>query len=204
MLNWARVLSISAISGAVAMSISASAQTADPPLFAFFKTFCADTRGDAAAIRKAVEAAGGQVTTIPDTDTSPLKMRWEKGTDGQKIRLAAGGWYMHANRNNPNERYLTDCYVWDSSHDVAGAEAIRNWVGVPPTDTRPFAGMSKATYTYKDVAGVRSAIPSDRYNDTDDVWRLDVMDLVDNAGGGAIYVHLYHSTIPRQAAPTSN
>jgi CspA family cold shock protein len=39
MLNWTRGLGISAISGAVAMSVSASAQTADPPLFTFFKTF---------------------------------------------------------------------------------------------------------------------------------------------------------------------
>jgi hypothetical protein len=194
MLNWRRSLTISAVSGAVVMSVIASAQTADPPLFSFFKTFCADTRGDEGAIKKAVEAVGGQVTMLPDTDTSPLKMRWEKGTDEQKIRLAAGGWYRSANRENPNERYLTDCYVWDSSHDVAGAEAIRNWVGIPPSDTRPFAGTQKTTYTYKDVAGVRSAIPNDRFNDTDDVWRLDVMDLVE-ASGGAIYVHLYHSTL---------
>lgn len=203
MLNLARVLSISAISGAVAMSVSASAQSADPPLFAFFRTFCADTKGNEAAIKKAVEAAGGEVTMLPDTDTSPLKMRWEKITDGQKISLAAGGWVQSKN-TNPNQPYITDCYIWDSSHDVAGAEAIRNWVGVPPSDRQVSGIFGGIRYTYKDVAGVRSAIPSDRYRDTDDVWLLTVLDLVDNQGAGAIYVHMYHSTLPQLTAPRPN
>lgn len=206
MLNWTRALSISAILGAVTMSVSASAQTLEPPLFAFFKTFCAETKGNGEAMKKAVEAAGGEVTTLSGTETSRLKMRWEKVTDGKRVALAADDLYFRV-PNAPFERHVTICSVTDFSHDTAGVDAIRNWVGVPLSKTTDVAGTQGYEYTYQEVAGVRSAIPFERWFDTDDVWWLEMY----YGPVGPISVSLSHhnrqylrDTVPGQAAPTSN
>lgn len=200
MLDWTRALRISAISGAVALSVSASAQTADPPLLPFFKTFCVDTRGDEAAIKKAVEAAGGEVTIFPDTG---LPLRWEKATDGKKITLFAGDLYF---RGPKIERHITECSVGEYSHDTADGDAIRDWIGVPPSKTSASAFRMDYDYTYQEAAGLRSAVPFARFYDTDDVWWIEV----EYGGDGTTSVQMHlnrrylRGTIPGQAAPTSN
>jgi len=192
MRNWTRALSISAISGAVAVSVGASAQTADPPLLSFFTRFCVDTRGDEEAIEKLVlEAPGGEVTITPETDTSPRHLRWEKTTGADKIVLTASSVHFQGESNKRfTARDIPVCQIFDYSHDVAGADAIRKWVGVPPSKMN--AGRFDITYdyTYQEAAGVRWGMRFEKFYYTDDVWWLRV---TYPSGSGAIFVELSHN-----------
>lgn len=208
MLNWTRAFSLVAISSLVTMS--GRGQTADPPLFTIFKTFGADSGADEAAIKKAVEAAGGQVSTLPGHDNFTTRVTWENVTDGKRIALDAYGFYFRAPTAR-FERHVTTCSVTDYSRDTAGVDATRDWVAVPLSKkvgggNPNCCGLPKYEYTYRDVAGVRSAIPSERWFDTDDTWWLET----DYAPVGPITVRLSHNrrylrgTVPGPSAPTSN
>jgi hypothetical protein len=104
----------------------------DAPLFSAMQTFCLLTGAKPAAVKAAVEAAGGLIET-PTTSTSfPIPMSvtiWKVTYAGQPLRVTSGV------QRAPGQPALNSesCTVDEFIRDKASVANIANWLAVKPT-----------------------------------------------------------------------
>jgi hypothetical protein len=183
------------------LTAGADAQVNDPPLFAVFKAFCAETGAKPDAVKSAVEAAGGKQHGPAGATTQPFPMTvttWDITVGGTSLNVSAGTQQVAAVQNRPEEN-SNHCVVNSFVNDDASIEAIRNWVGVPPTNTLR-GNPTIYLFSYQDLGSVRSAAPMDKIafdkaKAEGRIWSLMVFQSQD--GASVQLVHLLAPPAPR-------
>ena len=111
----------------------ANALAADPPLFAAFKQFCADTQAKPDAVKAAALAASSKavasVATNKKAQTSASGNSWSLVFQGHHLTVSSATLHTPAAANMPPTDSVT-CAITDSDGDNAGASAIGAWAGV--------------------------------------------------------------------------
>lgn len=136
---------------------------AAPSAFELFQKFCIATGGDPAAVKVAVEAAGGEQRDLGETSGPwPMTVRhWELGS---KLILHAGTW------RTPQTEYalgiaVVNCGVIYSA-DKVSLTAARNWADTPSKD-----GMH---FTFRDADGRHEPVSLENGLLPADSWTLTV------------------------------
>jgi hypothetical protein len=179
----------------------ADAQTNDPPLFSVFKAFCVETGANPDAVKSAVEAAGGKQHGPAGATTQPFPMTvttWDITMGGTSLNISAGTQHVAAVQNRPEEN-SNHCVVNSFVNDDASIEAIRNWVGVPPTNTLR-GNPTIYLFSYQELSSVRSALPTDKIaydmaKAEGRIWSLMVFQSQD--GASVQLVHHLAPSVPR-------
>jgi len=160
---------------AVAVSVPGSEAFAkDAPLFSALQAFCVQTGAKPAAVKAAMEAAGGVLDT-PTTSTSfPIPMSitvWKVGYAGRAMRVTLGV------QRAPGHPPLASesCTVEDFARDKASVAAMANWLGVRPTVFRD--EVTTDCFLFEYVGGQPRVAPSDEVTFVRDraegrVWQL--------------------------------
>jgi len=152
----------------------ANAFAADPPLFAAFKQFCADTQAKPDAVKAAALAARsksvGSVATNKKAQASAAGNSWSMVFQGHHLTVTSGTLHAPATGKMPQTDSVT-CAITDSDGDNAGASAIGTWAGVPPSaEVKGIFG----TYVYQEKNGVRVPVklPETAVKDPEGLWNL--------------------------------
>jgi hypothetical protein len=186
---------------AAMLTAGADAQVHDPPLFAAFKVFCADTDASPDAVKSAVEVAGGKQHAPPSATEWPFPMTvtiWDITAGGHSMSVSAGTQQVSPIQNRPEEN-SNSCTVRSFVNEDASIEAIRNWVGVPPTYVSPDNPIIYY-FDYQQLGPGRSALPADKiaYGTAKvegRTWSLVVLQSQD--GASVQLVHALARPIPR-------
>ncbi len=158
------------------MPVAASA--ADAPLYTSFLAVCVATGGAMGAVEDAVEAAGGKSISAPD-DLEPGSAvsiaAWEYRTGGEDLTVVAGTQNI-PDANGGKPRDATACIIQSQPRDDAGAFAIKQWVGVPPShiETRE---TTVTRFDFRIAGAAHTPAPADRsaYDaavSTGQIWSL--------------------------------
>ena|SRR5690242_461373 len=194
MLKLGRILIATAL-----LTPGAVAQAHDQPLFAAFKEFCINTGAQAAAVKSAVEAAGGKQHAAGAT-AQPFPMAvttWDITVGGASLNISAGIQQVPAVQSRA-EANSSQCGVTIFVNDDASIEALGNWVGVPPGHVLR-GNPTMYFFDYQEQGSVRSATPlagSDYDIAMADgrLWSLVVLQSQD--GASVQLVHHLASSIP--------
>jgi len=125
-------------------STSALAGLSPPatPLFDAFKTFCAATGAEPAAVASAVKAAGGTQFMPPTTTDFPFPITlasWNVEVEGQKMEISASGSFP-SKKNPPFPTQVADTYTCGievRTNDRASVAALQKWIGIAPYNVAP-------------------------------------------------------------------
>ena len=183
------------------LAAGADAQVHDPPLFAAFKAFCVDTGARPDAVKSAVEAAGGKQHAPPGATAWPFPMTvtsWDITTGGHSMHVSAGTQQVPPMGGRPEEN-SNHCTISSFVNEDASIEAIRNWVGVPPTHVSR-GNLINYSFLYQELGSVRSALPADKTASDmataeGRTWLLVVLQSQD--GAAVQLVHFLARPIPR-------
>jgi hypothetical protein len=152
----------------------ANAFAADPPLFAAFKQFCADTQAKPDAVKSAALAASsksvGSVATNKKAQASATGNSWSIVFQGHHLTVTSGTLHAPAAGKMPTTDSVT-CAVTDSDGDDAGASAIDAWAGVSASaEVKGIFG----TYVYQEKNGTRVPVkaPETAVKDPEGLWNL--------------------------------
>lgn len=152
----------------------ANASAADPPLFAAFKQFCADTQAKPDAVKSAALAASsegvGSVATSRKAPAAATGKSWSLVFHGHHLTVTSGTLHTPAAGKIPPTDSIT-CTITDSDGDNAGASAIGAWAGVPASaEVKGIFG----TYTYQEKNGARAPVkePETALKDPEGLWNL--------------------------------
>ncbi len=169
----------------------ANALAADPPLFAAFKQFCADTQAKPDAVKSAALAASsksvGSVATNKKAQASATGNSWSMVFQGHHLTVASGTLHAPAADKMPPTDSVT-CAVTDSDGDNAGAAAIGAWAGVAAS--AEVTGIF-GTYVYQEKNGAHVPVktPEAAVKDPEGLWNLTLSQL-----GKLTAVNLAHVT----------
>ena len=147
---------------------------ADPPLFAAFKQFCAQTQAKPDAVKAAAIAASskavGSVATNKNAQASASGNSWSFVFQGHHLTVTSGTLHTPAAANMPAADSVT-CAITDSDGDNAGASAIGAWAGVPAT--AELNGIF-GTYVFQEKSGKRVAVkaPEAAVKEPEGLWNL--------------------------------
>src|SRR3954466_12798274 len=108
----------------------ADAVAADPPLFAAFKLFCAQTQAKPDAVKAAAIAASskavGSVATNKNAQASASGNSWSFVFQGHHLTVTSGALHTPSAGKMPAADSVT-CAITDSDGDNAGASATGAW-----------------------------------------------------------------------------
>lgn len=164
---------------------------AEPPLFAAFKQFCADTQAKPDAVKAAAVAASSKNIVSAGTDkkspASAAGNSWSLVYQGHHIAVTSGTLQTPAAGNVPATHSIT-CAITDSDGDSAGASAIAGWAGVPAS--AEVSGIF-GTYTYQEKNGKHAPVKAleKAVKDPEGVWNLTLSQI-----GKVTAVNLAHAT----------
>ena len=175
----------------------AAATAEDAPLYASFQKFCVATGGTPVAVEDAMEAAGGKMRSAPD-DSEPGSAvsiaAWDYRAGGEDMTIVAGTERIPA--QGGVLRDATACVIEAQARDDAGAFAIRQWVGVPPSHVQ--SGDTLVTrFDFRVAGGVRTAAPVDRAAYGDAAAAGQIWSLILRQSQTLTSVHLIH-IVPEQ------
>lgn len=171
------------------------ARAADPPLFAAFKQFCADTQAKPDAVKAAALAASSKnVASAATNKKSPASATgnsWSLVYQGHHVTVTSGTLQTPATGNMPATNSIT-CAVTDSDGDNAGATAIASWAAVPASAE---VGGIFGTYTYQEKTGKHVPVKAleQAVKDPQGVWNLTLSQI-----GKLTAVNLAHATAASQ------
>ncbi|HEY1961087.1 MAG TPA: hypothetical protein VGG69_01615 [Rhizomicrobium sp.] len=154
--------------------VATNAFAADPPLFAAFKKFCADTKAEPDAVKAAALAASSKNVASAATDkkapAAAAGSSWTLLFQGHHLTVTSGTLNTPAAANIPATKGVT-CAITDSDGDNAGASAIGAWAKVPATAE---VGGVFGTYSYQEKNGVRVGVkaPDKAVKDPEGMWNL--------------------------------
>ncbi|HSC19214.1 MAG TPA: hypothetical protein VLC74_09895 [Rhizomicrobium sp.] len=170
------------------------ALAADPPLFAAFKQFCADTQAKPDAVKAAALAVSSKTVASAATNkkaqASASGNSWSLVFQGHHLTVTSGTLHTPAAANMPPTDAIT-CAITDSDGDNAGASSIGAWAGVPASaQVKGIFG----TYVYQQKNGTRVAVkaPETAVKDPEGVWNLTLTQV-----GQVTAVNLAHATAAR-------
>src|ERR1700761_7418435 len=130
------------------------ADSGNPPLFAAFKQFCADTHTDPDAVEEAVEAAGGTLhASGAMTEPYPMEVTsWKVVLQGRDMIVSTGT--ARTPKKLGKVQDTADCTVVSLSWENSSVAALDAWAGVPAV-TIPGTEQMISYYYFRDEGGVR-------------------------------------------------
>jgi hypothetical protein len=168
---------------------------ADPPLFAAFRQFCADTQAKPDAVKAAALAASSKNVASAATDkkspASAAGSSWSLVYQGHHLSVTSGTLQTPAAGNMPATNSIT-CAIADSDGDNAGASATAAWASVPASAE---IGGVFGTYTYQEKNGKHVPVKAveKAVKDPQGVWNLTLSQI-----GKVTAVNLAHATAAKQ------
>ncbi len=116
----------------------ARAEGPDSPLFSAFKKFCVETKAQPNSINAAIKAAGGKIRSPTATTHNPMLITstsWDITESSERMLINAAYYETRRGPGGPGKANH-DCEIIEFLKDIAGIEAVSNWVGVPPYDMK--------------------------------------------------------------------
>jgi hypothetical protein len=152
----------------------AHAEDASPPLFAAFRSFCADTHAVPSAVKQAVEEAGGKLRNISKDGLGyPMSSTvWDVTVGGRAFSVSAAA--ASAPLGSGKIRFSAECLVASLGDEAASIAPLRRWTAVAPA-SESGTGIKQTIFLFRDEGPAHVAIDGATPSSADH-WMLTLME----------------------------